>query len=373
MMKRSTEGVVESTAARRAPGGDGLTVGLDLGDRVSHLCILDAAGAIVEEERVATTKSALERKLGDPRLGRCRIVMEVGTHSPWVSRLLKALGHEVLVANSRKLRFIYQSRGKTDRVDARSLARVARMDPELLSPLEHRQEEVAQDLAVLRTRDLLVRTRVKLIVHARGAVKATGHRLKSCSTRTFTAEAGPMLPAELRETMAPVLSAIDALSEQIRLLNRRVLQLAATKYHDTRLLTQVPGVGPVLSLAFVLTLERPDRFEKSRMVGPYLGLVPGRHQSGDKDPQMGITKEGDTFVRRLLVQGSQYILGPFGPNCDLRRFGLALEARGGPFAKKRAVVAVARKLAVLLHRLWRSGEVYEPIRKVASTPATAVA
>ena len=88
---------------------------------------------------------------------------------------------------------------------------------------------------------------------------------------------------------------------------------------------------------------------------------------------MGITKEGDTFVRRLLVQGSQYILGPFGPDSDLRRFGLALEARGGPFAKKRAVVAVARKLAVLLHRLWRSGEVYEPIRKVTSTPATAVA
>jgi transposase len=127
--------------------------------------------------------------------------------------------------------------------------------------------------------------------------------------------------------MAPVLSAIDALSEQIRLLNRRVLQLAATRYHETRLLRQVPGVGPVLSLAFVLTLERPDRFEKSRMVGPYLGLVPGRHQSGDKDPQLGITKEGDTFVRRLLVQGSQYILGPFGPDSDLLRAGLGSTGR----------------------------------------------
>jgi transposase len=328
---------------------------------------------IVEEERVATTRSALERKFSSGRVGRCRVALEVGTHSPWVSRLLKALGHEVLVANSRKLRFIYQSRGKTDRVDARSLARVARMDPALLSPVEHRQEEVAQDLAVLRTRDLLVRTRVKLIGHARGAVKATGHRLKSCSTRSFTAEASPMVPDELRETLTPIFSAIDAVSDQIRRLNRKVLELGKKKYAETGLLRQVAGVGPVLSLAYVLTLERPDRFSKSRMVGPYLGLVPGRRQSGDKDPQLRITKEGDDFLRRLLVQGAQYILGPFAPDCDLRRFGLALEARGGKHAKKRAVVAVARKLAVLLHRLWRSAEVYEPSRHLAATPAVAVA
>lgn len=373
MTKRSTREAAETRRKSRAQGEHGWTIGLDLGDRVSHICVLDADGAIIEEERVATTRSALERRLGVTRIGRCRIAMEVGTHSPWVSRLLMALGHEVLVANSRKLRFIYQNRGKTDRVDARSLARVARMDPELLSPLVHRQEEVAQDLAVLRTRDLLVRTRVKLIVHARGAVKATGHRLKACSTRTFTAEVRPVFPDELKETMAPVLSAIDALSEQIRQLNRQVLTLARKKYQETQLLRQVSGVGPVLSLAFILTLERPDRFEKSRMVGPYLGLVPRRRQSGDKDPQLRITKEGDTFLRRLLVQGSQYILGPFGPDSDLRRFGLALEARGGPHAKKRAVVAVARKLAVLLHHLWRFAEVYQPVRDLSPTPVVEVA
>lgn len=373
MTKRSTREEVETRRKSRPQGEQGWTIGLDLGDRVSHICVLDADGAIVEEERVATTRSALERRLGVTRIGRCRIAMEVGTHSPWVSRLLMALGHEVLVANSRKLRFIYQNRGKTDRVDARSLARVARMDPELLSPLVHRQEEVAQDLAVLRTRDLLVRTRVKLIVHARGVVKATGHRLKACSTRTFTEEVRPVFPDELKETMAPVLSAIDALSEQIRQLNRQVLTLARKKYQETQLLRQVSGVGPVLSLAFILTLERPDRFEKSRMVGPYLGLVPRRRQSGDKDPQLRITKEGDTFLRRLLVQGSQYILGPFGPDSDLRRFGLALEARGGPHAKKRAVVAVARKLAVLLHHLWRFADVYQPVRDLSPTPVVEVA
>jgi transposase len=279
-----------------------------------------------------------------------------------VSRLLKALGHEVLVANPRKLRFIYQSRAKTDRVDARAFARVARMDPALLSPIEHRQEAVAQDLALLRARDILVRTRVKLVGHVRGAVKATGNRLKSSSTRGFTAVARLDLPEELRDTMAPVLSAIDAVSAQIRSLNRKVVDLGKTKYKETELLRQVPGVGAVLSLAFVLSLERPDRFVKSRMVGAYLGLVPGRRQSGESDPQLRITKEGDEFLRRLLVQAAQYILGPFGPDTDLRRFGLALHARGGKYAKKRAVVAVARKLAVLLHRLWQSGEVYEPLR-----------
>lgn len=363
----------EGTEAEGRGSSTNLTVGLDLGDRVSHVCVLDSKGEVVEEMRVATTRSGLRRELDGERLGKCRIAMEVGTHSRWVSRLLKEMGHEVLVANPRKLRFIYQNRGKTDRVDARSLARVARMDPALLSPVEHRCEPFAQDLALLRTRDLLVRTRVKLIGHARGAVKATGHRLKASSTRSFTVENGPMLPEELKETLGPVLSAIDAVSEQIRALNLKVRELAKKKHPETELLRQVTGVGFILSLAFVLTLERADRFEKSRMVGPYLGLVPGRRQSGDSDPQLRITKEGDNFVRRLLVQAAQYILGPFGPDCDLRRFGLALEARGGKYAKKRAIVAVARKLAVLLHRLWRSGEVYDPVRHVASQPGASAA
>ncbi len=373
MEKRSTgESRVRRAAASRG-GKEQLTIGVDLGDRVSHVCVLDAGGEVVEEDRVATTRSAMERKFAIGRYGRCRVALEVGTHSPWVSRLLKALGHEVLVANSRKLRFIYQSRGKTDRVDARSLARVARMDAALLSPIEHRPEALAQDLAVLRTRDLLVRTRVKLIGHVRGAVKAAGHRLKSSSTAAFTMEAGPMVPEDLEETLAPVLSAIDAISEQIRQLNRRVLELGKKKYPETAVLRQVPGVGPILSLAYTLTLQRPERFAKSRMVGPYLGLVPARRQSGDKDPQLRITKEGDSFLRRLLVQGGQYILGPFAPDSDLRRFGLALEARGGKHAKKRAVIAVARKLAVLLHRLWRTGEVYDPARRLGIAPVAAVA
>jgi transposase len=181
---------------------------------------------------------------------------------------------------------------------------------------------------------------------------------------------GEQLPESLKETLAPVMTAIEAISEQIRRLDRRIQELGKKKYPETRLLRQVAGVGPKVALSYVLTLQDPIRFAVSRAVGAYLGLVPARRQSGASDPQLRITKEGDGLVRRLLVQSAQYILGPFGPDCDLKRFGLELARRGGANAKKRAVVAVARKLAVLLHHLWRSGEVYEPTRaRLAATKA----
>jgi transposase len=357
-MRKRSAGTKEAGA--KARGLNGEVVGVDLGDRTSDLCVLAEDGAIVEEGRVQTTQAGMTRWFEGKK--RMRVVMEVGTHSPWVSRLITDLGHEVLVANPRKLRFIYQSRKKGDKVDARSLARVGRLDPELLSPVTHRPEGMAQDLAVLRTRDVMVRTRVQLVNHVRGAVKATGSRLRKCSTRRFVEKTGEQLPASLKETLAPVMAAIEAISEQIRRLDRRIQELGKKKYPETLLLRQVTGVGPKVALGYVLTLQDPNRFAVSRAVGAYLGLVPARRQSGASDPQLRITKEGDGLERRLLVQSAQYILGPFGPDCDLKRYGLELARRGGANAKKRAVVAVARKLAVLLHHLWRSGEVYEPTR-----------
>lgn len=364
--KRSTSGrVVEVSAVGRT-----WTVGMDLGDRTSHLCVLDEAGIVVERGKVQTTRESFRKRFeGQTRM---RIAIEVGTHSPWVSRLLKELGHEVLVANPRKTRLIYQNRGKQDRVDAEALARIARLDSKLLYPVAHRPESVAQDLAVLRARDALVRTRTLLVNHVRGAVKATGHRVKKCSARTFADQAVDQIPPEVREALSSVLTTIEVVSKQILVLDKRIGELGKKKYPETALLRQVGGVGPIVALAYVLTLEHPGRFQKSRAVGPYLGLVPARSQSGDSDPQLRITKEGDAFLRRLLVQSAQYILGPFGEDCDLRRFGQALSARGQRNAKKRAVIAVARKLAVLLHRLWRTAEVYEPLRKT-ETPQDATA
>jgi transposase len=366
--KRSRPGRVVNVLPAVGPA---CTVGMDLGDRTSHVCVLDEAGIVIERGKTPTTREGLRKRFeGQPGM---RIAMEVGTHSPWVSRLLKEFGHEVLVANPRKVRLIYQNRGKQDSVDAEALARIARLDPKLLYVVEHRLESVAQDLAVLRARDALVRTRTLLINHVRGAVKATGYRVKKCSARTFADQAVGEIPEEVREALSSVLATIEVVSKQIRALDRRIGELGKEKYPETALLRQVGGVGPIVALAYVLTLEHPGRFRNSRAVGPYLGLVPARSQSGDSDPQLHITKQGDAFLRRLLVQAAQYILGPFGKDCDLRRFGQALSVRGERNAKKRAVVAVARKLAVLMHRLWRSGEVYDPLRKSATPQETAAA
>jgi len=335
------------------------TVGLDLGDRYSHFLVLDEDGQVLEEGRVATRESALRKRFSGCE--RMRIALETGTHSPWVSRLLKDCGHEVIVANSRKLRLIYENRRKSDRVDAMYLARLARLDPQLLWPVEHRGPQAQKDLALLRSRDALVEARTQLINHSRGLVKSIGQRLPSCNSEAFVRKVLGAIPESLKTGLLPVLEMITSLNDQIKALDRRVEALANQVYPETKLLRQVTGVGPITSLGYVLILEDHRRFSKSRAVGSYVGLTPGSRRSGNSDPQMHITKEGDTLLRRLLISCAQYILGPFGPDTDLRRFGLRIASGGGKNAKKRAIVAVARKLAVLLHHLWRSGEVYEPL------------
>ena len=333
-------------------------IGVDLGDKQSHVVILDSNGEMIEEARLPTTRSAFQRKFSS--LPGCRVAMEVGAHSRWASHLLEDLGHDVLVANARKLRAIYSNPRKGDRADAETLARLGRLDPELLSPIHHRSPPAQADLAVLRSRDAVVRSRSLLINHARSVVKSCGARLPSCSADSFAHKVAPDIPESLRPALAPILDTIACLTQQIRAYDRTIETLCSERYPETQQLRRISGVGPLTSLAFILTLENPDRFRRSREVGPTLGLVPRRDQSGDKDPQLRITKTGDPYLRRLLVGSAQYILGPFGPDCDLRRWGLRLAERGGKNAKKRAVLAVARKLAVLLHRLWKTGEIYDP-------------
>ena len=335
-----------------------LFVGLDLGDRWSHLAILDQEGEMMEEGRIPTTPAAMQRKFSS--LVHCRVAMEVGAHSRWASQTLQELGHEVLVANARKLRVIFDNPRKGDRADAHTLARLARLDPKLLSPIEHRSPQAQADLTVLHSRDALVRTRTLLVNHVRGVVKSTGARISLCSANSFPSKAAASLPETLKPALLPILETVHSLNQQIQSYDRQIEDLCAAKYPDCQRLRRIHGVGPITALAFVLTLENPRRFQKSREVGPALGLVPRRDQSGRQDPQLHITKTGNTYLRRLLVSCAQYILGPFGPDCDLRRWGLQLAGRGGRNAKKRAVVAVARKLAIVLHRLWKTGEDYNP-------------
>jgi transposase len=334
---------------------------LDLGDRRSAWCVIDAAGQVAARGTVATEREALTRWIA--RYPRARVVMEVGTHSPWVSRLLTALGHEAVVANPSELYGKTRRRRRNDKLDAEQLARRGRADVALLYPIRHRGEQAQVDRAVLQARDVLVGARTALINCVRGTVKALGARLPSCSAEAFANRVRETIPPALGPALGPVVDEIAALTQRIHAYDRAVDDLAATRYPETARLRQVSGVGALTALAYVLVLEDPRHFPVPRAVGSYLGLVSRLDDSGDWQPQLPITKAGNTLLRRLLVQAAHYVLGPFGPDTDLRRWGEALMKRGGKNAKKRAVVAVARKLAVLLHRLWATGAVYEPRRQ----------
>ena len=349
----------------REPRGP-ITIGMDMGDKTSCYCVLDRGGAVVKEGRMATTKKGLLQVFGPMK--RSRVALEVGTHSPWASRLLSSLGHETIVANARQVQLISASSRKDDRLDAQTLARLARVDPLLLRPIRHRSEKAQAHLMTIRVRAALVEARAKLINTARGLVKGWGERLPKCDADQMGVGRLEGLPAELRPRLEPLLREIESLTEKIQQSDDEIEQIARTEYPETALLKQVQGVGTLIALTFILTLEDKDRFQKSRDVGCYLGLRPKRSESGESQPQLRITKEGDVYLRKLLVQGAHYILGHRGRDTDLRRWGLKLSDRGGKNAKKRAIVAVARKLAILLHRLWVTGEVYEPLRNSQARP-----
>jgi transposase len=338
---------------------EGTTIGVDLGDKTSRYCVIDRNGEVMGEGGVATTRGAMRAKFEG--LGCCRIALEVGPHSPWVSRLLAECGHEVIVANPRQLKLITESSRKCDPVDAQTLARLARVDPLLLRPIRHRSEQAQMDLMVIRARAALVVARTSLVNTVRGLAKSMGERLPKVDAEALDVEDAKALPDALRQVLKPILQSIEQLTVKIKAADKELEQIARTHYPETKLLMQVSGVGTLIALTFVLTVEDSARFRKSRDVGCFLGLRPRRADSGEHRPQLPITKEGDVYLRALLVQGAHCILSRQGPDTDLKRWGARI-AGGSKNAKKRAIVAVARKLAVLLHRLWTTGEVYDPLR-----------
>lgn len=343
---------------KRAARTPKITIGVDLGDRDSAVCEVDRKGRVVRRGTVRTSRATLREYFAGRE--RCRVVLEAGTHSSWVAREVEAQGHEVIVANPSR---IYgRVRRKNDPKDAEFLARQGRADVALLHPISHRRPEAQRDLGIIRARDQLVRGRTKLINHVRGAVKAQGGRLRKCAAEVFAKRALSELPAETRTALVPLLELIEEMTRKIRSYDQQLEKLAAAAYPEAARLMQPKGVGPLTALAFILLVDDPTRFQRSRDAGPYFGLVPRLDDSGGSQPQLRISKAGDELGRRLLVSAAHYILGPFGPDCDLRRHGMKIAARGGKNAKKRAAVAVARKLAVLLHRLWVSGEPYDPDR-----------
>ncbi len=336
-------------------------VGMDIGDHNNQICVLDRDGTVVQSTGIENSIDSMNSYFDHFEAPKeVLLAIETGTHSPWISHLLEARGFKVLVGNSRKLRMIWDSARKDDERDAEMLARIARFDHHLLSPIRHRSRAAHMDLAIIKARDVLVRCRTDLINFVRGTCKSTGARLPSCSADAFPKRVIDFIPEDLLAAVVPCINTIMALTDQIRGYDRKIEELCNECYPETELLREITGVGPVTALSYVLTLEDPKRFKKSRDVGPYLGLTPKRDQSGNIDKALPISKAGNGYLRRLLVGSANYILGPFGPDCLLRRFGDRIASRGGKAAKRRAVVAVARKLAVLMHSLWKNNGVYDP-------------
>jgi transposase len=255
-----------------------LTIGLDLGDRTSWYCVLDGAGEVVLEQKLSTTPKAMKEVFGG--MPRSRIALETGMHSPWVSRLLSELGHEVIVAHARNVRLIGESRKKDDRLDARTLARLVRIDPQLLAPVKHRSAQAQAHLMVIRARAGLVRARTSLINTARGLTKSYGERLRGCNPRNLNPEKAQELSPELQVALEPLLGEIESLSERIGGYNEQIEQMSQESYPEVARLKQVKGVGTLIALTYVLTLEDAHRFGKSRDVGCYVGVTTGTEELG---------------------------------------------------------------------------------------------
>jgi transposase len=360
---------INGPASKQTDGVSIASIGLDVSDRQTTCVAIGGAGEIIDRRKISTRAVQIDEWAAT--LKPTTMALEAGPHSPWMSRLLIRHGHEVIVANAAKVPSIGRSRSKSDWRDAEQLARLARFDRSMLHPIEHRGETTQRDLQVIRSRDVLVRARTKLIGHVRSTGKAYGYFIPYCSSDAFTRRARGSLPQNLQELIAGVMECIERLSKTIRWYDRQIEQLVASRYRAAKWLTQIQGVGSLTALTFVLVLADASRFRSSRMVGPYLGLTPARHQSGESDPQKRISKEGDTLLRRLLVHSAHYILGPFGSDSDLRRHGERISARGGKNGKKRAAVAVARKLAVLMHRLWTTHQIYDPLFASKRNPVAA--
>lgn len=341
-----------------------LVAGIDLGDRWSHIAVVDERGELMREGRLKTSEAGICGELGGRE--QMRVVIEAGTHSPWVARAIAELGHEVVVANPRRVELIARSVKKRDQSDAETLARLGRMDVALLHPIVHRSREAQEVLALVRARREVVEARTGMVNHVRGASKALGVRLPACDTRYFVRRSSPHLEGGLQRAHGPLLELMTMIEQQVQSYDREIERLIRESYPEARLLQQVPGVGPLTALTYLLVIDDPGRFRHSRDVAAYLGLIPRRRQSGERDPQLGITKNGDSYLRSLLVESANYIMSSRCKETDLKRWGLAHLRDGDANTRRRVKVAIARKLSVLLHSLWVSGAVYEPGRQEAA-------
>jgi len=346
-----------------------VTIGLDLGTKNTQCAIYASDGKRIEERKVTTNHRQVTALL-DRHPG-ARVVMEASTASRWINNLARKLEHEVIIANPRSIPIITASVKKCDRNDARLLAELGQIRPDLLSPVLLRDDRYQEVRTLLFARMQLVKQRAALVTFVRSEVRVLGDSLPSCGTKVFASKCRALIPDSLRVALDPIFDTIQSATDGIKVYDKSIDDLGERDFPEAGVLRQVHGVGPLISLAFVATIGDPSRFRKSRTIGAYLGLVPRKAQSGKSDPALSITKCGDGYMRSLLVSAATRVLGPHGVDCDLRRFGERIAGQGGKKAKARARIAVARKLGVVLHSLLRSGEVYEPLRSNPEADAVA--
>lgn len=365
MRKRNT---VSSKSQRRKAAcnkvaGEAAVCGIDVGAKYSEICLLDEAGELVERHKIRTSRQAFAAFFADRAA--LPIALEAGSDSNWIRRELAGYGHHVTVADAKRVKIITDTYSKDDRRDARWLATILLRWPELLHPVQPRSLETETHRAVLRLRETLVETRVKQIASIRGILASFGYKPPKISSDAFARRVRALVPAELRDAVEPLLAVIESSTKQIRIYDKQVETLCATKYREaTARMQSIKGVGPQTALAFTLELDNnAGRLSSSRAAGALVGLRPKRRESGQQAPELSITKAGNRMLRKLLIQCAHYILGRHGEDSRLRRWGLGLAARSSTKrGKRRAVVATARKLAVLLHTLWRTGESFDPWR-----------
>ena len=348
-----------------APGIPMRTIGVDLGSERSAYCELNEAGEVVAEDWVLTTRPSLRAQFGHAEV-KGRVVLEACGLSSWVSEELVAMGYEVVVANPSKVPLIGSNHKKNDQTDAHLLARLGRADTELLAPVTPLGTQAHLARSTVRLRRLAIDARVKLINAARGLARTMGYPIPAGKADDLTERARKYLRAqgepavEILKMLEPLFFGIEGLEASERRYDVMLRQLQQRpEYQASKNLETVPGVGLVTAMAFVLTIGDPARFTESRDVAAYVGLTPKRKQSGISDPQLGISKAGDGYLRSLLVECAHRILQDRSPASTLRTWGRELAKRGGKRGKRKAIVAVARKLAVILHRLWLTQQPFQ--------------
>ena len=329
------------------------TIGMDVSDRTTKVCVMAKQGInpkIVMETTIPTSKDGLAKFLATQDKS-SPVVFETGMHCRWMNEVAEGIGFKVYIANPCRLRMITESKAKNDVNDARMLARIALSDPGLLHPVRLRGKEHQKMLNLHEMRNLLVKHRTGIIVQLRAVAKSMGFRIERSSTAHFHAIDTRAWPKEFRDIAWPMLKNLEQLAVTIKTYEKQIRELAQTPTFKAQVerLMEIRYVGLYVATGFVaVTGGDMDKFEKSRDVGPWLGLVPKQDQSGDIDRQCHITKTGSPFMRRLLVESAQMIVRDSATDTDLKVKGMRFCRRGAKIAKRKAIAAVARSLAVLM-------------------------